>query len=342
MSWCGCKTAALVAAATAIWGCKSPSDGANASDAAEINAANGAPGTGTGAGNGSPTAAPGAPGAASAPGAAPGQPVSSVTGDNDPPPPARMPSSACGKPKKSLGFSPNQSIDVDGTKRTYDLFVPSSYDGTKGLAVVFVLHADTGITLRPYLNIEQVSAGKAIVVYPYGQPGWDLSAMAVNPDVAFMEKLRTSLEESYCIDTDRVFGFGYSQGGFLANMIACYRGPSVFKAIAVNSGGLYAPDGEEAKYDDNGNLVCPQAPVPALVIHGTHDNQVSYKDNGIGASNSWAAMNGCSDKTIPFSPDPCVEHSECASNPVVFCSVDMGHTLWSGAATAAWSFFSKL
>src|SRR6185369_6708895 len=120
------------------------------------------------------------------------------------------------------------------TSRTYDVFVPPTYDASQKLRVVFVLHADTGISLRPYFPIEQASGGKAIIVYPHGMDNgaWDLSAASDNADYTFMQSLRGSIEDNYCVDKDRVFGFGYSQGAFLANMMACYRGASIFNAIS--------------------------------------------------------------------------------------------------------------
>jgi hypothetical protein len=53
-------------------------------------------------------------------------------------------------------------------------------------------------------------------------------------------------------------------------------------------------------------------------------------------------MNGCSESpTTPFAPSPCEAYS-CERDPVVFCSIAMGHNLWPQAANAAWSFFSLL
>jgi polyhydroxybutyrate depolymerase len=230
---------------------------------------------------------------------------------------------------------------VNGSSRKYDLFVPPGATATAPLSLVFVLHADTSVSLRPYFPIEAASAGHAIVVYPYGLDGWDLSAPDDNVDFPFITALKDSLESSLCIDKSRVFAYGYSQGGFFAHMLACYRGPDLFRAISVNSGGLYAPDGAPANYDDNGLLLCPKPPVGVMIIHGTSDNQVSYQDNGVYSRDSWLKMNQCDDTTAPFDPSPCVKYSQCATNSVAFCSIAMGHTIWTKAATASWNYFSS-
>ena len=268
-----------------------------------------------------------------------------TTTSTAPPPPGGDPppgngSAGCGHAPATTGFTPGKTIQSGGQNRTYDLFVPPGADGTTPLALVFVLHADLSVSLRPYFPIESASAGKAIVVYPYGLDGWDLSAPDDNVDYPFLQALKDSLLASSCVAKDRVFAFGYSQGGFLANMIGCYRGSSFFRAISVNSAGLYAPAGVTAQYDDQGNLVCPASPPGALVIHGMNDTQVSYQDDGIYTRNTWRAMNQCDDGTSPLAPSPCVTYASCKS-PVSFCGISgMGHTIWSNAATASWNFFS--
>jgi polyhydroxybutyrate depolymerase len=273
------------------------------------------------------------PGASTAPGPSDPGPV--------PGPPPSTRSAGCGRAGLTKGFHAGEKLEVRGNERVYDVFVPPGYDPATAIPVVVVLHADAPVSLRSYLPIEAASAGKAIIVYPYGYGAWDLSAPDDNYDYPFIEGLRAEIEERLCVDKERVFAFGYSNGGFLANMLACYRGPSLFRAIAVNSGGLYAPDGVPANYDDKGTFLCPKEPVAALIIHSKNDNQVDYEDNGLGSRNTWLHANGCSEETTTFAPSPCVLYDKCSKNKVGFCSLNVGHFLWTNAATATWNFFAS-
>jgi polyhydroxybutyrate depolymerase len=245
--------------------------------------------------------------------------------------------SGCGLTPPATGFMPNQAIDVGGTTYNYDLFVPPTYDPSTPISVVFVFHADVAASLRPFFPIENASGGNAIVVYPYSPGGWDLGPSATNTDQAFIQALAASLEASYCIAPARRFGYGYSNGAFFINLMACFA-PPFFRAIAVNSGSIYAPDGQPVTYDDNGHPICPAT--AAMVIHGTNDTQVKYSD-GLYARDTWLAADACDSTTTPFGPSPCVMYAG-GTQPVAFCSFTGGHTIWTSAATASWAFFSSL
>jgi polyhydroxybutyrate depolymerase len=238
------------------------------------------------------------------------------------------------------GFFAGETLDVDGTTRTYDLFVPEAVS-TESLPIVFVFHGDGGLSLRPFLGLEQAAAGRAVVVYPHGFGGFDLSAPDRNQDFTFVERLRDALLKRLCADPGRIYAFGYSNGAFFSNMVACYRGPSLFRAIAVDAGGLYPPEGAGGHYDEDGTFVCPESPVAALVIHGTSDTVVSYADNGIGARNTWARANECGSQPRSTGFASCVTYDGC-KKPVVFCPFDGGHALWGSAGPEAWKFFASL
>lgn len=242
---------------------------------------------------------------------------------------------------RTPGFFAGKTITAAGETRTYDLFVPE--DAAATLPVVFVFHADDGHTLRTALGLEAVTGNKAIVVYPYGNDNsWNLSKPAGNDDYAFVDALKSAVVLSQCADATRTFAFGFSNGGYFVNQMACYRGTGVFRAIAVNSAGLYAPTGAPEQYDEAGDLLCPAPPPAALVIHGTTDASVDYQSEGVYTRNSWMHADACGTSPAAGTPSPCVTYA-CGTNPVAFCGITgMGHQIWSSAAQATWSFFSRL
>ena len=242
---------------------------------------------------------------------------------------------------RTPGFFAGKTIIAAGETRTYDLFVPDELAAT--LPIVFVFHADDGQSLRTALGLEAVTGTKAIVVYPYGNDNsWNLSKPAGNDDYAFVDALKSAIVASQCADATRTFAFGFSNGGYFVNQMACYRGTAAFRAVAVNSAGLYAPAGAPEQYDEDGDLLCPAPPPAALVIHGTTDTVVDYQDEGVYTRNSWMHADACGTSAIASTPSPCVTYA-CGPNPVAFCGITgMGHQVWSNAAQATWSFFSRL
>lgn len=245
---------------------------------------------------------------------------------------------------RTAGFFAGMTLTAASETRHYDLFVPDRTDLTAPLPVVLVFHADDGQSLRAVLGLEAVTGTHAIVVYPYGNGNaWNLSKPDGNDDYAFVDALKASLVASQCADAKRMFAYGFSNGGYFVNQMACYRGTAAFRGIAVNSSGLYAPDGAPESYDDNGDLLCPAPPPAALVIHGTADTVSDYQHEGVYTEKSWRHADTCGASSTAMSPAPCVTYSGCTANPVAFCGISgMGHQVWSSAATATWGFFSQL
>lgn len=225
----------------------------------------------------------------------------------------------------------NGTIDVGGTARTYVLFVPPGYDGSRAFPLVFAWHGRTGTAAnaRAYFGFEAVAAGAAIVVYPQGLPvsadpgdtGWELSS--TGRDVAFYDALHARLRETYCVGS--TYSMGHSFGGYMSNTVACARGgtdPGEVRAIAPIAGG--GPFGG-----------CSGDPVAAVVIHGTGDMVVPYTQ-GEGSRDVWLGRAGCGTATTAIEPSPCVAYDGCAAGASVrFCA--HGETAFNGHGWPAWA-----
>ena len=59
-----------------------------------------------------------------------------------------------------------------------------------------------------------------------------------NVDFAFMDAVKTDIENDQCLDTNHVFATGFSMGGYFTEHIGCYR--SDFHGLAPHSGGTLA------------------------------------------------------------------------------------------------------
>jgi polyhydroxybutyrate depolymerase len=243
----------------------------------------------------------------------------------------------------------NESMNFNGTKRTYVLVVPTSYDATKAYPLVIDFHGDggTGAQMRGDWPVESATHQQAIIVYPDGiGTTWDLyDTGAQNPDMPWIKALIDALAQKYNVDKSRILGSGYSKGGFFVNEMACNY-PGTFKAIAVYEGG--APDEEfnsAGTKDAQGYWRCPnEQATAAFVFQGDADRSVT-PDSGNFDGMYWAHVNGCADTMSPTTPSPCQEYASCpAGKRVTYCLIPgLDHVVWfPDGRTAAWSFFSAL
>lgn len=241
-----------------------------------------------------------------------------------------------GTPATSPVNLTTESVSVGGTKRTYLLAVPKNYDASKSYPLVLVFHGNggNGSGMHQYYPLETASGDGAILAYldAVGD-GWDLfETPDQNADYDFVKAVASALRAKYNIPANRVFGDGWSNGGFFVNQVACRIG--FFRAITSQSGG--------APFDDpNGTTRCsPVGPIPILVLHGLNDNTVG-PDSGSDTAQFWAKENGCGTSTSPTTPTPCVSYQGCKANePVTYCGIDgLGHAIWSEGAKTSWAFF---
>ncbi len=173
-------------------------------------------------------------------------------------------------------------ITSDGRERDYILHLPPSYDGSKPMPLVVVLHGlgqDADKISKLSKMSEMADREGFIVVYPnatkwFGAQrlqAWDIDNGVAPPgtnsnDVGFIKDLVSSIKSNLNIDDKRVFAAGYSNGGMLAYKLASEMSET-FSAIAVVSSGSSGREAPATK------------PVSVLSIHGTSDAVVPV--NGI-------------------------------------------------------------
>ncbi|HVM70074.1 MAG TPA: prolyl oligopeptidase family serine peptidase [Gaiellaceae bacterium] len=242
-----------------------------------------------------------------------------------------------------------ESVDVEGTSREYVLAVPKKLEAGKGYPLVLVFHGDggTGPGMRQFHTFDAVSGEEAIVAYPTGiGAAWDISSpSATNKDIKFVEALVAAVSGTYDVDAARIFGTGYSSGGFLVNKIAC-RKTGFFRGIVSHAGGApYEDQDPGASEWPNGFTKCAgqSGGVAALIMHGDGDGAVT-PDSGDFNATYWASINGCQDTRSDTTPAPCQKHDGCPNDkPVLWCLVPgLGHTVWSNGAKEGWAFMKGL
>lgn len=141
--------------------------------------------------------------------------------------------------KTSYGRNAIETVTSGGMQRRYMVHVPPSYNGRTAYSVVLALHgAGMGMDAMRGLTLMDLTADRNnfIVVYPEGLGGgWNAGGMkskSSENDVAFIADLLRHMQTKYAVDKQAVYACGISNGGQMAQRLACDIGDQI-AAIGV-------------------------------------------------------------------------------------------------------------
>ncbi len=258
------------------------------------------------------------------------------------------PSRGCAVDSIERGHPLNGSIEVGGARRAYILDVPASVQAHVPAPLVLDFHGFGGSARdvwRASTFHESAARDGAITVYPDGlpvhllgrdAPGWQITSVDGNRDLAFTTALLDRLERDYCIDEARVFATGFSNGGFFSHLLGCTMADR-FAAVAPVGGGMLT-------------ACAPSRAVPVLIHHGRNDPIVPVED-ARKARDTWLAIDQCRqpsqtppDRTAPpqdgHAAKECERHRGCRDGvEVIYCENDGTHHWPAAANERIWSFF---
>jgi poly(3-hydroxybutyrate) depolymerase len=237
--------------------------------------------------------------------------------------------SGCGN--TNVPRSGSYSIDIEGTRRTYVIDVPSNYNPNKAHKLIFAWHPNGGnawdIANHGFYDIKPLAGDSTIFVAGEGiDAGW---ANTGDRDIKFASAMIDRIDSQYCIDKDRIFSTGWSYGGMFSFALGCGLGDKI-RAIAPMSGALWGS-----------GCASGDQPVAAWINHGIYDSLVPLQA-GKDGRDEFLRRNHCGTNTVPTDPSPCVSYQGCDPGyPVVWCEWPGGHGTPSYQGTAIWSFFSQ-
>lgn len=206
-----------------------------------------------------------------------------------------------------------ETIEVDGTTRSYTVQLPPTYYSSSSFSLVLALHGGGGSAAQFESTsklTEKANASGFIVVYPNGSgliKTWNAgqccgNAMNTNVnDVKFFSLLIDKLVSNYKINPKKIYATGHSNGGIMCYRLACELSNKI-AAIAPNGCTMV-------------NTSCnPSRSVPILHMHSKLDEHVPYQGgygNGItgiyctpidDVLNGWSIRNVCTNpKKLVFS-----------------------------------------
>ena len=257
---------------------------------------------------------------------------------------------AASPPAPGDGELPLTAAGLDGTiiRR-----LPPSYDGTTPLPVVFGLHgwSQPAVLLGLQSNLPAAADRDGFVlVLPHvtrSVPIWDAALDGADAD--WFGAVLDAVESTLCVDPERFFVTGMSNGAMMASTVVC-RFADRIAAVGLVAG-IRLPDG-----------CAPARRVPIVAFHGTDDGFLAY-DGGFGPAVArlsspdgagtlgdvvaigpdavpiperaagWSTLNGCgadldetrvADDVVALSVEPC-------DAPVLLYAVDGGGHTWPGS-----------
>lgn len=248
----------------------------------------------------------------------------------------------CGETALKAGLHADIELEHDGRARTFDLFVPSGRSDGERIPLVINMHGWGSDKERQAL-FSQMSEDAQVrgyaVAYPEGfSSSWNGGmccggAVAEEvDDVGFVAAIIDDLEDRACIDRDRVYATGFSNGGYMAYRLAC-EAPGLFAAVAPVAA-VMGVEPEECDADP---------PLSVIHFHGTADFNVAYDGRPwlgvMGARDSmqaWAARNGCEPEpvvTLQEDDVTCETWPSCDGDAeVTLCTIDGAGHCWPGNA----------
>ena len=163
-----------------------------------------------------------------------------------------------------------------GLPRSYVVHVPASYDGSREVPLLLDFHGfskDAWNERRYSGQLAESDRRGFIAVWPNGVGlAWNAygccflaDAVGLN-DVAFLKSVIAAMKLRANIDATRVFVTGISNGGGMAQRMACEAADVVRAAVSV-------------AYPLNRESCTPARPISVFAIHGTADGTINYYGN---------------------------------------------------------------
>ena len=179
----------------------------------------------------------------------------------------------------------NKSMFFDSLEREYIVYIPSSYDGSNNVPVIFNFHGGAGFASDHMLANDMrpiADTAEFIAVYPQGavdyegaedgntaSTSWLHKAPTDHNDINFIAAIIDTLSVEYLIDEDRVYACGYSEGAIFSYELGCRLNDRIASFVSVSGSMLF----DSFREDYYGFGLCnPIHPTAVMLIPGTDDD----------------------------------------------------------------------
>lgn len=218
--------------------------------------------------------------------------------------------------RPAAATEPEPPVDPAIESRPYALHVPASYDPSRPVPLVLLLHGygSSGEEHARYFGMKALADRETfLLAHPdgtldrEGMRFWNATDACCDhdrtgvDDVAWLTALIDDVKQRYRVDPARVFVIGHSNGGFMAHRLACEI-PERIAGIVSVAGATWL----------DSDVCTGEGAVAVLQVHGDADPWIPYaggrprKDPRRaripGAKETvarWAARNGCAPEATP-------------------------------------------
>ncbi|HSL42875.1 MAG TPA: PHB depolymerase family esterase [Anaerolineales bacterium] len=250
-------------------------------------------------------------------------------------------------------------LTSNGQVREFILHVPSSFQREGSMALLIGFHGagSNAGQFEGYSGFSRVAENEGlIVVYPQAlgaRPTWNTTAGPNNPDIQFVNDIIDHLLQRCDIDPNRIYATGHSNGGGMANRLACDLSDRI--AAIGSVAGAYQWSEE----------CSPLRPVAIFAVHGTDDPIIPYDGfpntgepptayNIVGVpipqwASSWGTRNECDPEPLDITHNVLISETkwkDCRSGADVrLYTIEGGGHEWPAdlihVASTFWEFFKQ-
>ena len=178
----------------------------------------------------------------------------------------------------SISQTYQRQLFYDGNNRSYVLHIPSNYNGTVSVPLLFNFHGGAGFANQFMTQTSDMrsiadTAG-FILVYPQAledpndgnSTNWLHKSPTNVDDIYFIQAIIDTLNSEYQIDNNRIYASGHSLGGEFTYELACRLNTKIAAVAAV----------ARTMGDAQLNFCTPVHPTGILTILGTADQISLY------------------------------------------------------------------
>ena len=207
----------------------------------------------------------------------------------------------------ALLASVGKSSAIDSSQnRPYRIVLPDASMSSAGYPVIIYLHGYTSSSLavERFMGLTSAAKSKGVIsIFPegtidaWGATFWNATPACCNffdskvNDSEYLRNLIDEISAKYLIDKRRIYLAGHSNGGFMANRMACEHSDQIAGIVSV-AGAIFS-DVKDCKATQ---------PVSVLQVHGIQDPVITYESGNLNGQpypsanqtvKSWAKINGC-------------------------------------------------
>ncbi len=173
------------------------------------------------------------------------------------------------------------TINVGGVTRNYYKYLPTGYQASENLPVVFILHGLGGnaqqMTLAGFSLIADTA--RIIAIYPDGltnaggQTAWNNGTLlsSAADDISFFNKMMDEMILNQNANPSKIYVTGFSMGGIMTHHLACALNGRI-AAIGPMAGTMATSDI---------STCVPVYATPVIHLHGTADGTVPYNSGAL-------------------------------------------------------------